>query len=232
VRLNNGGYFVVLKTGAAAKAPDGGELIVLFNRLVPEANLFAVPREEFISHWTGDIILLKRVFSLDDTDRRFGLGWLVPEISRQRVLLRNVMIAALAMHVLALAVPIFFQIVIDRVLIYLSLSTLVVISIGVGLAILFDSAFNWLRGYFVLRTASRIDIRVARTTFRHLMSLPISFFETSRAGVATKHMQQGVTIREFLTGKLLTTLLDFPALIIFLPLMAWYSVSLTIVVFW
>ncbi len=231
VRLNNGGYFVVLKTGAAAKAPDGGEQVVLFNPLVPEANLFAVPREEFLGHWTGDIVLLKRVFSLDDTNRRFGLGWFVPEIWRQRVLLRNVVIAALAMHVLALAVPIFFQIVIDRVLIYLSLSTLVVISIGVGLAILFDSAFNWLRGYFVLRTASRIDIRLARSTFRHLMSLPISFFETARAGVVTKHMQQGVTIREFLTGRLLTTLLDFPALIIFLPLMAWYSVGLTIVVF-
>src|SRR6185295_18767841 len=231
VRLDNGGYFVVLKTGAAAKAPDGGEQIVLFNPLVPEANLFAVPREEFLGHWTGDIILLKRVFNLEDTNRRFGLGWFVPEIWRQRALLRNVVIAALAMHVLALAVPIFFQIVIDRVLIYLSLSTLVVISIGVGLAIMFDSAFNWLRGYFVLRTASRIDIRLARTTFRHLMSLPISFFETSRAGVVTKHMQQGVAIREFLTGKLLSTLLDFPALIIFLPLMAWYSVSLTIVVF-
>src|SRR6184192_3152188 len=110
VRLNNGGYFVVLKTGAAAKAPDGGEQVVLFNPLVPEANLFAVPREEFLGHWTGDIILLKRVFSLDDTNRRFGLGWFVPEIWRQRVLLRNVAIAALAMHVLALAVPIFFQI--------------------------------------------------------------------------------------------------------------------------
>ena len=231
VRLNTGGYFVVLKTGAAAKAPDGSEQIVLFNPLVPEANQFAVPREEFLSHWTGEIILLKRVFSLEDTNRRFGLGWFVPEIWRQRALLRNVVIAALAMHVLALAVPIFFQIVIDRVLVYLSISTLVVIGIGVGLAILFDAAFNWLRGYFVLRTASRIDIRLARTTFRHLMSLPISFFETSRAGVVTKHMQQGVNIREFLTGKLLTTLLDFPALIIFLPLMAWYSASLTLVVF-
>jgi len=229
VRLDSGGYFVVLKAGEAA--PDGGEQIVLFNPLVPEAKLFPVARAEFLSHWTGEIILLKRVYRLEDTNRRFGLGWFVPEIWRQRDLLRNVAIAALAMHVLALAVPIFFQIVIDRVLIYLSLSTLVVISIGVGLAILFDSAFNWLRGYFVLRTASRIDIRLARTTFRHLMSLPISFFETSRAGVVTKHMQQGVAIREFLTGKLLTTLLDFPALFIFLPLMAWYSVSLTVVVF-
>jgi ATP-binding cassette subfamily B protein len=230
VRLNSGGYFVVLKVGSAADGPDGPEQIVLFNPRVPEANLFAVSREEFVSHWSGEVVLLKRIYRLEETSRRFGLGWFVPEIWRQRALLRNVIIAALAMHVLALAVPIFFQIVIDRVLIYLSLSTLVVISVGVVLAILFDSSFNWLRGYFVLRTACRIDIRLARTTFRHLMALPISFFDTARAGVVTKHMQQGITIREFLTGRMLTTLLDFPALIVFLPLMAWYSVTLTIVV--
>jgi subfamily B ATP-binding cassette protein HlyB/CyaB len=230
VRLKTGGYFVVLRAGAAAAGPGGAEQVVLFNPRVPEANLFPVSREEFLSHWDGEAVLLKRVYRLEDTNRRFGLGWFVPEIWRQRALLRNVVVAALAMHVLALAVPIFFQIVIDRVLIYLSLSTLVVISIGVVLATLFDSAFSWLRGYFVLRTATRVDIRLARTTFRHLMSLPISYFETSRAGVVTKHMQQGVTIREFLTGRLLTTLLDFPALIVFVPLMAWYSVTLTIVV--
>src|SRR5258706_1290327 len=230
VRLNGGGYFVVLKTGAVAQGPDGAEQIVLFNPRVPEANLFPVTREDFLRYWSGEVVLLKRVYRLDDTNRRFGLGWFVPEIWRQHALLRNVVIAALAMHVLALAVPIFFQIVIDRVLIYLSISTLVVISVGVVLAILFDSTFNWLRGYFVLRTASRIDIRLARTTFQHLMSLPISFFDTARAGVVTKHMQQGVTIREFLTGRLLTTLLDFPALIVFLPLMAWYSGILTLVV--
>lgn len=230
VRLNSGEYFVALKTGAAARGNGGEEQIVLFNPRMPEANLFPVSREDFVSHWGGEAILLKRVYKLSDTNRRFGLGWFVPEIWRQRALLRNVVIAALAMHVLALAVPIFFQIVIDRVLIYLSVSTLVVISIGVVLAILFDSTFNWLRGYFVLRTASRIDIRLARTTFRHLMALPITFFETSRAGVVTKHMQQGTNIREFLTGRLLTTLLDFPALFVFLPLMAWYSPMLTLVV--
>jgi subfamily B ATP-binding cassette protein HlyB/CyaB len=230
VRLNSGAFFVVLKVGEAAKGADGGEQIILFNPRMPEANLFAVPREEFLAHWSGDVVLLKRVHKLNETNRRFGLGWFVPEIWRQRALLRNVVIAALAMHLLALAVPIFFQIVIDRVLVYLSISTLVVIGIGVVLAILFDSTFNWLRGYFVLRIASRIDIRLARRTFRHLMSLPITFFDTSRAGIVTKHMQQGTNIREFLTGKLLMTLLDLPALAIFLPLMAWYSVRLTLVV--
>ena len=229
-RLNNGGYVVVLKTGA--NPPPGaisefGLHVVLFNPRSPEANLYPVPRDEFLRQWTGEIILLKRVYKLTDTNRRFALGWFIPEFWRQRTLLRNVVIAALAIHVLALAVPIFFQIVIDRVLVYLNVSTLIIITVGVIIAISFNAMLNWLRGYFVLSTASRIDIRLARTTFRHLMGLPMGFFEASLAGVITKHMQQGSQIREFLTGRLLTTLLDLPALIIFVPLMCWYSVRLT-----
>ena len=227
-RLSNGAYVVVLQT--SAKSDAGDEAIVMFNPRAPEANLFPVPRAEFTTHWTGEIILLKRVYKLTDTSRRFALGWFVPEFWRQRSLLRNVVIAALAMHVLALAVPIFFQIVIDRVLVYLSISTLIVVAAGVSIAIAFDAILGWLRGYFVLRTASRIDIRLARASFQHLMGLPIGFFEAALAGVVTKHMQQGTQIREFLTGRLLTTLLDLPALIVFLPLMAWYSPWLTLVV--
>lgn len=232
VRLDNGAYFVVVQAhvGAVDGPVPQEERLVLFNPREPQANLFPISREEFSAHWTGEIILLRRIYRLDDSKRPFSLGWFIPELWRQRSLLHNVTAAALAMHLLALAVPIFFQIVIDRVLIYLSVSTLVVITIGVVFAILFDSIFRWLRGYFVLRAASRIDIRLARTTFQHLMSLPISYFDTAPAGVIAKHMQQGTQIREFLTGRLLSTLLDLPALFIFLPLMLWYSASLTLVV--
>ncbi|HEX4270908.1 MAG TPA: peptidase domain-containing ABC transporter [Rhizomicrobium sp.] len=226
-RLRNGAYIVIQQLPPDEKiAPDGAELTI-FNPRAPEARLFAISRDDFLAHWTGEIILLKRSTKFGDADRRFDLKWFMPEFWRQRALLRNVLIAALAMHVLALAVPIFFQIVIDRVLVYLSISTLVVITVGVLVAIAFDATLNWLRGYFVLQIASRIDIRLARTTFRHLMGLPIGFFEASLAGVITKHMQQGSQIREFLTGRLLTILLDLPALLIFLPLMGWYSVRLT-----
>ncbi|GAA0542331.1 ATP-binding cassette subfamily B protein [Rhizomicrobium palustre] len=234
-RLTNGAYVVVLQTEVPQQAgqkevppPEG--CIIVFNPRVPEASLFPIPNSEFQAHWTGEIILLKRPYTLDDKPRRFDLSWFLPEFWRQRDLLRNVVIAALAMHVLALAVPIFFQIVIDRVLTYLSVSTLIVVCIGVVIAISFDAALSWLRGYFILNTASRIDIRVAKKTFDHLLHLPIGFFEASLAGVITKHMQQGAQIREFLTGRLLTTLLDLPALIVFLPLMAWYSGWLTGVV--
>ena len=229
VRLNTGAWFVVVKVGDAARKEGEPEQVVLFNPLVPEANLFAIPRDKFLSHWGGEVVLLKRIARKGEQGT-FGLSWFKPEFWRQRGLMMNVIGAALAMHVLALAVPIFFQIVIDRVLVYLAISTLVVIGIGVVVAILFDALFNALRSYFVLTIASRIDIRLAQTTFRHLMRLPISFFDQARAGVVTKHMQQGQQIREFLSGRLLGTLLDVPALLVFLPLLLWYSVKLTLVV--
>src|SRR5882757_5918301 len=138
VRLDTGGFFVVLKVGEAA----GADKIVLFNPKAPGANLFPVEKDKFLAHWTGEIVLLKRVYKAGEEGRRFGLSWFVPEFWKQRVLLRNVVIAALALHVLALAVPIFFQIVIDRVLVYLSDATLMVIGIGVVLAILFDAVFT------------------------------------------------------------------------------------------
>ena len=236
-KLTNGAYVVVLRFGAPPLPPNAPtdaehkkEQVLLFNPRLPEEKVFPISRDEFVANWTGEIVLLKRTYKLNDSNRPFDLGWFVPEFWRQRALLRNVIIAALAMHVLALAVPIFFQTVIDRVLVYLNISTLVVITFGVCVAIVFDAILNWLRSYFILGTASRIDIRLAQTTFRHLMGLPISYFESSRVGVITKHMQQGTQIREFLTGRLLTTLLDLPALLIFLPLMMWYSVRLTAVV--
>jgi ATP-binding cassette subfamily B protein len=235
-RLKTGGYVVLLQTGITLQAKPGlepppeGEHVVMFNPRVPEANLFPIPKDEFLEYWTGEIILLKRVYKMSDTNRRFGLGWFVPELWNQRVLLRNVVIAALAMHFLALAVPIFFQIVIDRVLVYLSISTLTIITTGVIVAVIFDGMLSWLRGFFILNTASRIDIRLARRTFRHLVALPIAFFEQQLAGVVTKHMQQATQIREFLTGRLLTVLLDMPALLVFLPLLMWYSMRLTLVV--
>jgi len=232
-RLSNGAYVIVVVppggTATAAKeAPK--EAIVVFNPRVPGSAPFSLSREEFETHWTGEILLLRRAYKLIDAGQPFGLRWFVPEFWRQRALFGNVIVAALALHVLALAVPLFFQTVIDKVLVYASISTLTVIGIGVVVAIMFDATMTWLRGYFLLRASSRIDIRLARTTFRHLMALPIGFFERSLAGVVTKHMQQSSQIREFLTGRLLMTLLDLPALLIFLPVLAFYSAKLTLIV--
>ena len=225
--LKNGAYVVVLPS---ANIEDNEDHVSVFNPRVPAQGEINLPKSEFLEHWTGVILIVKPNSKAFEVSNRFGLRWFIPEFIRQQNLFGNVVLAAIAMHVLALAVPIFFQLVIDKVLIYHSISTLTILSFGVVAAIFCDSLLNWLRGYFVIRASSRIDIRLAKKTFAKLMSLPIDFFEHLPAGIINKHMQQGSQIREFLTGKLMATLLDMPALIIFLPLLFYYSPTLTSIV--
>jgi ATP-binding cassette subfamily B protein len=228
VRLDNGAYAVVVRV-AKEGVPEEADFLV-YNPRAPEAGVFKLSPADFARHWSGDIVLVRRKYTITDESQPFGLRWFFPEFWRQRDLFRNVVAAALILHVLGLAVPIFFQIVIDRVLVHMSFSTLEVIGFAVIVALGFDAIMTWLRGYFVLRASTRIDMRLARITFSHLLGLPIGFFEQSLAGVVTKHMQQASQIREFLTGRLLSTMLDLPVLVVFLPILFLYSAKLATLV--
>lgn len=225
-RLSNGCYVVLVKL-ATAPGPQADAGVAIFNPRTSEAGVFRISQQQFRAHWNGEIILVKPAEERQIEKKNFDLSWFTSEFWRHKALVRNIALAALVMHVLALAVPIFFQTVIDRVLVYMNGATLTVITIGVLVAIVFDTVLSWLRGHFILRIASKIDIRLARRTFQHLMTLPVSFFERIPAGVIAKHMQQGSQIREFITGRLLMAILDLPAVLIFLPLMIWYSPLLT-----
>src|SRR5262249_23780012 len=174
-------------------------------------------------------ILLRRVFRITDENQPFGLAWFVPEILRQRSLFRDVMIAALALHALALTLPIFFQLIIDKVLVHQSYSTLYVLSFGIAICIVFEAIFGFLRQFVTLYATSKIDVRLATRVFAQLTSLPITFFERNLAGVLVQHMQQNRRIREFLTGRLFMTLLEASALVVFIPVLCLYSVKLTLI---
>src|SRR5690606_7300484 len=128
------------------------------------------------------------------------------------------------------ATPIFFQLVIDKVLVHQSYATLTVLTIGIAIALVFDAAFTFLRRYLLLYATNKIDIKIATRTFGHLLNLPVALFEQTSAGVLVKHMQQTGRIREFLTGRLFLTLLDGLSLFVFLPVLLLYSVKLTLVV--
>jgi ATP-binding cassette subfamily B protein len=176
------------------------------------------------------VVLVKRNFRLSDDDQPFGLRWFIPELARQRGLFGDVAVAAFVLYALGLATPIFFQLVIDKVLVHESYATLTVLTIGIAIALVFDAVFTFLRRYLLLYATNKIDIRVATRTFGHLLNLPIALFEQSSAGVLVKHMQQTGKIREFLTGRLFLTLLDGLSLFVFVPILLLYSVKLTLVV--
>lgn len=184
----------------------------------------------FAQIWNGEVVFLKRSHSMFDLQQPFGLRWFIPEILKQRSAFRDVIVAGICMNLLALASPMFFQLVIDKVLVHQSSSTLSVLTVGVIIALLFDSVFGYIRQILQLAATNKIDMHVTRRVFGHLLSLPIDFFELSTAGVITRQMQQLEGIRHFLTGRLLFSALDTFALVIYLPLLFTYSVKLAMIV--
>ncbi|MDJ0686194.1 MAG: peptidase domain-containing ABC transporter [Alphaproteobacteria bacterium] len=222
-----GGNAVVLL--GYRETEDGGRVAVT-DPLSENPQPRQVSRDELAEIWDGDAILLKRRHTAADPDQPFRLRWFLPEILRQSGIFFEIALAAVVLHVIALVTPIFFQIVIDKVLVHEGVATLQILAIGVCVALLFDAALTYARKYLLLVATSKIDIRVSRRVFERLLSLPLSFFERSSVGVLTKHMQQTDKIREFLTGGLFATCLDATALFVFLPVLFFYSAPLTLVV--
>ena len=230
-KLSNGNYVILV--GMRKTEDETGEeveQIAAFDPLASQQGFIYLTREKFEASWKGEVILAKRTFSMLDADQPFSLKWFIPEIMRQGYSFVHVGVAAVFIHLIALVVPLYFQIVIDKVLVNSALQTLQVLTVGICIALIFDATLGYLRSYLLLHATSKIDIRVATRTFGHMLKLPMNFFEHATAGVLTKHMQQTNQIREFLTGRLFLTLLDSAALIIFLPVLLYYSVSLTVIV--
>ncbi len=234
--LAQGGVFPFM-----ARLGDGSAVIVVGVRKdeVPKiaildpgadrASVVLMDQQQFCSRWRGDVVFMKRQHAVMDLNQPFSLRWFIPEILKQKTAFRDIALAAIAMHFLALASPIFFQLVIDKVLVHQSASTLWVLAVGIVIALAFDAVFGFLRQILTLSATNKIDMRLTRRTFGHLLSLPIDYFETTTAGVITRHMQQLEKIRGFLTGRLFFTALDTTALIIFLPILFVYSVKLAMV---
>jgi len=212
---------------------DEGESEGFVAILDPSADMTAVAwidREKFCSIWDGDVVFLKRNHSISDPNQPFGLPWFIPEILKQKAAFRDIAFAVIVMTFLALGSPIFFQLVIDKVLVHQSVSTLSVLTIGVVMAMLFESLFGYLRQLLLLAATNKIDMRITRRAFGHLLSLPIDYFETTSAGVVTRNMLQLESIRNFLTGRLFFTALDTVSLIIYLPILFFYSFKLALIV--
>jgi ATP-binding cassette subfamily B protein len=224
-RMSDGNCVIVM----GASAADGGKVMVLNPLAEKAAAPLSITRETFCTLWTGEVFLMKRVFELPQESQPFGFRWFLPEIMKQKAALRDIAVAAIAMHFLALASPIFFQLVIDKVLVHQSISTLWVLGVGIVIALVFDSMFSYLRQVLTMAATNKIDMRLTRRTFAHLLSLPIDYFETTTAGVITRHMQQVEKIRGFMTGRMFFTFLDATSLLIFLPILFTYSVKLALI---
>ncbi|MCF8034710.1 MAG: peptidase domain-containing ABC transporter [Desulfarculaceae bacterium] len=224
--LKNGRGVVLTGVGQG----DGQRVAQLVDPLADRPGVLELPFERLEAQWSGRALLLKMRVKPAGERGDFGFSWFVTELIKEKKLLSQVLLASLILPIIGLAVPFFFQIVIDRVLVHQSLTTLGILCVGVVTALLFEAAFGLLRQYFLLFSSRRLDIRLAQSTFAHLLSLPLDFFERRYAGVLTKHMQQTEKIRRFFTGRLLLVFLDIFFLFVFLPVLYLYSPKLTLLV--
>ena len=180
---------------------------------------------------SGEAVLVTRRLAGAGVDpATFGFRWFLPSIARYRKPLAQVVVASLFVQAFALLTPIFFQLIVDKVLVHKGFSTLAVIVVGMlGLGA-FDSLLQFLRAYTLNHTTNRIDVELGRRLFHHLFRLPLSYFETRAAGQTVARVRELETIRNFLTGQGLTSLLDLVFTAIFFVVMFLYSAKLTLIV--
>ncbi|MGV3742926.1 MAG: peptidase domain-containing ABC transporter [Burkholderiaceae bacterium] len=161
--------------------------------------------------------------------RKFGFSWFVPELLKHKKLWQEVLLASLIIQLIALATPLFTQAIIDKVVVHRTESTLIVLAIGMLIFMIFSAGLSWLRQYLVLHTGNRVDAVMGSSVFERLFKLPPMYFHHRPTGVIAARMQGVETIREFIASAAVTLILDFPFLLIFVAIMFYYSVTLTLI---
>lgn len=186
--------------------------------------------QAFFEFYEGKLILVSsRAFVLGGL-AKFDFTWFIPAIIKYRKLLLEVLFISVVLQLFALITPLFFQVVMDKVLVHQGFSTLDVIAIALLVVGAFEVVLGGLRTYIFAHTTSRIDVELGARLFRHMLSLPQAYFEKRRVGDTVARMRELEQIRNFLTGQALTSLLDFCFVGIFLVVMWYYSPKLTLIV--
>jgi subfamily B ATP-binding cassette protein HlyB/CyaB len=218
--LRDGTFMVI------AKASDEKVLVQSPQTGRPEL----MTRDEFARVWDGGLILMARRAGLSDLTRRFDVTWFLGAIQKYRRLLGEVLVASFFLQLFALVAPLFFQVVIDKVLVHRSLTTLDVLAIGLVAISLFETVLGILRTYLFSHTTNRIDVELGARLFHHLLALPMSYFQARRVGDSVARVRELENIRNFLTSSALTLVVDLFFTSVFLAVMFAYSPLLSFIV--
>jgi len=218
--LKDGGFLLLGKVGH--------DKVVVQSTKTPRPELMT--RDDLDAVWDGRIVLMTKRANLADLTRRFDITWFLGAIHKYRRQLAEVLLASFFLQLFALVSPLFFQVVIDKVLVHRSISTLDVLIIGLlGMAV-FETILGILRTYLFSHTTNRIDVELGARLFQHLLALPTAYFQTRRVGDSVARVRELENIRTFLTSSALTLVIDLFFTFVFLGVMFVYSPLLTGVV--
>ncbi|WP_119342584.1 type I secretion system permease/ATPase [Facilibium subflavum] len=162
--------------------------------------------------------------------QQFSIRWFIPALWKYRHIFRDVLIASFFLQLFALVTPLFFQVVMDKVVVHQALTTLEILAIGFLVVSLFEVIFGAIRTYLLSHTTSRVDVELGSRLYKHLLSLPLAYFESRQIGQNVARVKELDSMREFLTSSALILIIDLGFTFVFFSVMWFYSPTLTLVV--
>jgi ATP-binding cassette, subfamily B, bacterial HlyB/CyaB len=187
-------------------------------------------QQDFLERWSGRFIFFTSKSTYLPDLGKFDFSWFIPAIVKYRKLLGEVLLISFVLQLIGLVTPLCFQVVMDKVLVNHAMKTLNVIAIALLCASLFEAVLSGIRTWVFAHTSSKIDVELGARLFRHLVALPLAYFQARRVGDSVARIRELENIRSFLTGNALTLVLDVVFSFVFLGVMFLYSPALTLIV--
>ncbi len=218
-RFSDGMYVTILKVDI-----DKQE-VLLFDKQNNQP--YTKPFEEFKQIAKDEVIILKHKTANDQI--KFGFIWFYNQIMNYKKIVGEILLASFVVQLFGLVTPLFTQVILDKVLVHQSISTLNVIAVAFSAVIVFELLLNLVRNYIFIHTTSKIDSKLGSKLFFHLISLPLVYFENRKVGNIIARVRELDQIREFIANKSITVILDVLFSFVFVIMMFMYSVKLTLI---
>lgn len=215
----NNEFFII------AKSKEDKFMVLFADKTQPEIKT----REELAKIWDGTAILITKK-GIMDREAAFSFKWFFPTILKFKKEFIQVLIAVFTIQILGILTPVMTQVVVDKVLVHRSMSTLNVLAIGIGIVYIYELILGLAKNYVFTHTTNRIDVMLSFKLFKHLFALPLKYFESRRVGETVARVRELDSIRNFLTGTPLSSMIDLIFIIVYIVVLFFYSKMLTVIV--
>ena len=215
----NGEFFIIAKS-------QGDKFMILFaDKTKPEVRT----RIDLQRIWDGTAVIINKK-GIIDREAAFSFKWFIPTILKFKKEFIQVLIAVFTVQILGILTPVMTQVVVDKVLVHRSMSTLNVLTIGIAIVYIYELVLGLAKNYVFTHTTNRIDVMLSYKLFRHLFALPLKYFESRRVGETVARVRELDSIRSFLTGTPLSSMIDLVFIIVYIVVLFMYSRMLTVIV--
>jgi subfamily B ATP-binding cassette protein HlyB/CyaB len=215
----DGEFFII------AKIKDDKIMVVLPDKQQPQI----IEREELAKTWDGTAVIITQR-GIIDKEAMFSFKWFIPTIFKFKKELIQVLIAVFVIQLLGILTPVMTQVVVDKVLVNRTISTLNILAIGIAIVYIYDLIIGLAKNYVFTHTTNRIDVMLSDKLFKHLFALPLKYFESRRVGETVARVRELDSIRSFLTGTPLSSMIDLLFIVVYIVVLFMYSVPLTFIV--